>query len=301
MPIPKQHEIERPLLQVLHALGGQASPRDVYGLLEQRFDDLTEADKAEVLTAGMSRWRNRVQFVRQNLVQQGLLDPSERGVWRLTAAGKLRAEHDGPAAATAREGAADESVSAHTGARPSLERTESALATTEAALGNAKAALFAQLDLYRQAQHEWMLARLAKLSWRELEQLTGHVLARCGLDNVVVTPGSHDGSIDGHGTLLTGIVRLRVAFQCKHQVARVDRPQIDKFRGAIQGDYDQGIFVSLSEFTAGAKEASSKRGTVRIELIDGDDLVRKMLDTGIGATREELHVFEGAAFPAGDP
>jgi len=66
MPIPKKQEIEQPLLQVLHALGGHAATRDIYGPLERYFDDLTEADKAEQLTAGVSRWRNRVQFVRLN-------------------------------------------------------------------------------------------------------------------------------------------------------------------------------------------------------------------------------------------
>jgi len=222
-----------------------------------------------------------------NLVQQGLLDPGERGIWRLTAAGKRRAERDAPAAATAREEAAVE--------------PRSSLASAAAALANAREALFAQFDLYKQAQDEWMLARLAELSWREFEMLTGHILARCGLDDVEVTPGTHDGGIDGHGSVLIGIVRLRVAFQCKQQADRVGRPMIDMFRGAIQGQYDQGVFVSLSEFTTEAKRASSKGGAVRIELIDGAELVRKMLETGIGVTREQLLVFTQAEFPAGDP
>jgi restriction endonuclease Mrr len=99
MTMPKQSDIEQPILTVLRAFGGQAAPKDVYARLEQFFEDLTEADKAEQLTSGALRWRNRVQFARQNLVMQGLIDPSERGLWRLTAAGAQRAPSPEPEAA----------------------------------------------------------------------------------------------------------------------------------------------------------------------------------------------------------
>jgi restriction system protein len=89
-----------------------------------------------------------------------------------------------------------------------------------------------------------------------------------------------------------------VAFQCKLYTNRIDRPEIDKFRGAIQGEFEQGIFVTTSEFTAGAKEASYKRGTVRIQLIDGAELVRKMFDNGIGVAREPFYLFKQTEFPS---
>ena len=95
MTIPKQVDIELPLLHALRQLGGRAQPRDVYAVLEQHFVELTEADKAERLESGGSRWQNRVQFARQNLVIQGLVDPSERGVWKLTADGDRRAQQQG--------------------------------------------------------------------------------------------------------------------------------------------------------------------------------------------------------------
>src|SRR5262249_49808582 len=76
MSIPKQTDIELPLLRALRELGGRAQPRDVYTVLERHFIELTEADKAERLESGGSRWQNRVQFARQNLVSQGLIDRS---------------------------------------------------------------------------------------------------------------------------------------------------------------------------------------------------------------------------------
>lgn len=285
MTMPKQSEIEQPLLTVLRVLGGQAAPKDVYARLEQFFEGLTEADKAEQLTSGVSRWRNRVQFARQNLVMQGLIDPGERGQWKLTAAGALRAPSSESEAAAL---------------MPAVVLTQPPDGDdTALMLGADTDPIFAQRNAHEELQRQQLFARLRALSWREFEHLTGRILHACGLDDVVVTQGSRDGGIDGHGTVLTGIIRLRVAFQCKLQTNRIDRAEIDKFRGAIQGEFEQGIFVTTSEFTAGAKQCSYKRGTVRIQLIDGDELVRKMFDNGIGVSRHEFYLFKQTAFPSG--
>ena len=70
---------------------------------------------------------------------------------------------------------------------------------------------------------------------------------------------------------------MNVAFQCKRwTTANVGRPEIDKFRGAIQGEYEQGIFFTTANFASGAKEVSIKRGAVPIILIDGPSIVELM-------------------------
>jgi len=45
--MPKQQEIEVPLLAALEKLGGKAKPQDVYALVTQAFPQLTSADLAE--------------------------------------------------------------------------------------------------------------------------------------------------------------------------------------------------------------------------------------------------------------
>src|SRR5215470_7670304 len=101
MSIPKQTDIELPLLRALRELGGRAPPRDVYAVLESHFTELTEADKAERLESGGSRWQNRVHFARQHLVSQGLIDRSERGIWKFTAEGDRRAQQQSTPASPA--------------------------------------------------------------------------------------------------------------------------------------------------------------------------------------------------------
>jgi len=79
-----------------------------------------------------------------------------------------------------------------------------------------------------------------------------------------VTSISNDGGVDGCGKLRVGIAHMNVAFQCKRwTVGNVGGPEIDKFRGAIQGEYEQGIFFTTSGFANGAKEVSIKKSSCR--------------------------------------
>ena len=66
--LPKQKEVEVPLLEVLIELGGQGRPREVYPLVTRRFPEIREEDLLERTPSGINRWTNRIQWARQNLV-----------------------------------------------------------------------------------------------------------------------------------------------------------------------------------------------------------------------------------------
>ena len=57
---------------------------------------LNAADQMETLAHGESRWKNRVQWARQTMVEKGHLDKSVHGVWTITQEGLKRLESDGP-------------------------------------------------------------------------------------------------------------------------------------------------------------------------------------------------------------
>lgn len=82
---------EVPMLEVIAEHGDRAAAREVLDELETRLDGLlTEVDK-QPLSTGTIRWRNRAQFVRLRLVEQGdLVKDSPRGVWELTQQGRRR-------------------------------------------------------------------------------------------------------------------------------------------------------------------------------------------------------------------
>lgn len=94
--------------------------------------------------------------------------------------------------------------------------------------------------------------------------------------------------IDGYGKLRLGLATMNVAFQCRRWQGNVNRPEVDKFRGAIQGEFEQGVFFTTSDFTPDARDASLKRGAVPIILLNGDSIVELMMDKGLGVQRVPL-------------
>ncbi len=72
----------------------------------------------------------------------------------------------------------------------------------------------------------------------------------------------------------------------------IARWEIDKFRGAIQGDYDHGVFLTTGRFTADAEAASIKKGAISLLLLDGDAIAESMIHTGIGVVRRPVQLFD---------
>jgi restriction system protein len=112
-----------------------------------------------------------------------------------------------------------------------------------------------------------------------------------GFHDTAVTKVSSDGGIDGYGKLKVGLANLNVAFQCKRWTkGNIQRPEIDRFRGAAQGDFEQGIFFTTASFSQGAVSASIKRGAVPIILVDGESIVDLMMDKGFGVQVDTISI-----------
>ncbi|WP_320171201.1 restriction endonuclease [Maridesulfovibrio sp.] len=143
--------------------------------------------------------------------------------------------------------------------------------------------------------HEKYIASFKKVLLEELKNLTPYefevfsknLLKSYGVKELMVTSPSRDGGIDGEGILKAGLSKLCVAFQCKRwKGGKVGRGEVDKFRGAIQGKFDQGIFFTTSTFTSGAKAVSTRVGAVPIILVNGDGIVDIMLEKRCGVQQE---------------
>jgi Mrr N-terminal domain len=89
-------EYEVPILEALRDRGGRAPTSEVIDSLGERLDDrLSDADR-EPLSSGETRWRNRAQFARLNLIELGdMVRGSPRGVWEISEQGldRVRSEH----------------------------------------------------------------------------------------------------------------------------------------------------------------------------------------------------------------
>lgn len=270
MPFPKQGDIEIPLLKVLAESGGSAKPRDIYPKVAAYFPELSVEEQEQRLESSAStrKWWNLVQWVRQRLVESHEIDGSTRGVWTLTDAGRARLS---PPRGQA-------------GITPALSvATEQVADLTLRDLANRS----------RDQAKSRLLTELKSLTPTGFEHFCMELLQQLGFSNVAVTRRSGDGGIDGFGDFRQGAVSIRSAFQAKRWAdAPVGRPEIDKLRGAIQGDYDHGVFITTSRFTKEATEASYKKGAITILLLDGGAIAELMIDRGIGVVKQPLYLYE---------
>jgi restriction system protein len=267
MAFPKQSEVEVPLLSAINRRGGSAKPRDLYVEVAAHFPELTAAEQEQRLesTPAVKKWWNLVQWVRQHLVETGEIDGSTRGVWTITAKGVARLNGKGVAG------------------QRSSESPDAAREITLRDLANKT----------RQEAKSRLLTELKALTPTAFEHFCLELLEQLGYRNVAVTRRSGDGGIDGHGDFQQGAVSIKSAFQAKRWTdAPVGRPEIDKLRGAIQGEYDHGVFMTTSRFTKDAAEASYKKGAISILLLDGDSIVEMMLERGIGVVKQPLYLYE---------
>jgi restriction system protein len=261
--IPTQAEIEIPLLEALVAFGGEAPPKKLYPLVTAKFPQLTEEDLAARLAHGERKWNNRIQWSRQALINAGDMASPRRGMWAITEQGRKRLEQNRKGESDAPKHVAPASVSL--------------------------------VDLYEKYELQFrskLLDRLYELTPTQFEHFARQLLVGYGFVQVTVTEVSKDGGIDGHGMLRVGLARMAVAFQCKRWEGNVSRPEVDKFRGAIQGEYEQGLFFTTSDFTKGAMEASIKKGAVPVILLNGESIVDLMIDKEFGVQKKPLHIFE---------
>jgi restriction system protein len=137
-----------------------------------------------------------------------------------------------------------------------------------------------------------VLRAVNDLQTREFEHFCRNLIRLYGFHDVVVTNIGRDGGIDGHGRLTMGLTSFNVAFQCKKwRHANVGRPEVNQFRGDIQGKYEQGIFFTTARFTSEAQHSGVQPGAVTIVLMDGPAIVDKMLEKGFGVEKVTLELY----------
>ncbi len=134
------------------------------------------------------------------------------------------------------------------------------------------------------AIHHDLQERLLALSPRGFELFAGDLLVYIGLQNVAITQYVSDGGIDAHGDLLaeSGLVRVPTGVQVKRLRHNVQRPDIDRFIGALSEQFFHGIFITTSAFAPKAQEKARASRYVRIDTIDGAQLSALMLRHSLG-------------------
>ncbi len=99
--------------------------------------------------------------------------------------------------------------------------------------------------------------QLLGMSARSFEFFAGDFLVYIGLAGVSVTRYFGDGGIDAQGDLIAGMFRIPTGIQVKRYRNNVQRPDIEKFIGALSGRFSQGMFMTTANYAPSALQKAS--------------------------------------------
>lgn len=247
-----------PTLKALDELGGSGSNEEIYNRV-LTITQLTTDVINEMHNFTMTEVEYRLAWARTYLKNFGAIESSKQRVWALTAKGKKMLK-DG-----------------------NIDIKEIQSFTTKK---HNKSKAPSEEDLVETASVNWreqITDRLQHLDPYAFERLAQRLLRECGFSDVQVTKRSGDGGIDGTGKLrIQGIFSFNVAFQCKRYKGQVGAGAIRDFRGSLGTNVEKGVLITTGAFTKTAKEEASSEGKRLIDLMDGEELINKLAEYGIG-------------------
>jgi len=275
--MPKEENIELPLLKVLKDAGGSLSIRDAIAKTKELYPELTDEEKASMLTSGENRLNNRIAWCRQRLVEKGEIDSSTRGIWKITEEGKKRVESEWPSWKAEyveikphiRTQRSSESMKRQENFTTPIELIDSII---EEITEDVKAQILKRLKDVEPATFENIVAQLLeKLGYGNIDD-----------GSIKVTGRSHDGGIDG----ICSLDKLglgKAIFQAKRWDANVGIDPVARLVGTVHNRASSGILITTADFTAEAKKEADRVGNIR--LIDGQELASLMIQAGLGVKK----------------
>ena len=268
--IPTYDSMMPSLIQALQDLGGSGTIEELENkvaellkLLDEQLEVMHDPEKR-----GQSEFSYRLAWTRSYLKRYGLIENSGRGVWALTAKGMKASNVD--------EKEIVRTVREHFRARGQSKVEEDALEVS-------------------QTWSDELLALLQQMPADAFERLVQRLLRESGFTQVEVTGRSGDGGVDGHGIMrLGGLLSFHVIFQCKRYQHAVSPSQVRDFRGAMVGRADKGLLVTTGTFTKDAIREATRDGAPAIDLIDGEALITKLKELGLGVKTQKIEVEHGS-------
>lgn len=247
-----------PTLKALFALGGSGSNEEIYkGVLS--IMNLSEEIIDELHTFTMTEVEYKLMWARTYLKNFGALVNSRQGIWSLTSKGVKMASLD---EINTKE------IIEFTNKKRGIKSAEE------------------NIDAIIEERKDWRKSIseiLYNINPYAFERLAQRLLRECGFSDVIVTKKSNDGGIDGTGKLrIKGIFSFNVAFQCKRYKGQVGASAIRDFRGSLPTSIEKGVMITTGSFSYAAREEASSEGKRLIDLMDGEELIDKLAEYGIG-------------------
>jgi len=232
------------------------------GLSDEQLEILHDPEKGS-----QTEIEYRLAWTRTYLKKYGALENSSRGVWALTTQGR-QLDQVNPKAVKQFFHKQREQAKTAISHEGELEKPDTAT-----------------------SWRDELLATLLKMESAAFERLIQRLLRESGFIQVEVTGQSGDGGIDGKGIMrLGGLLSFHVLFQCKRYRGTVSASQVRDFRGAMMGRADKGLLITTGNFTKDAVKEATRDGASAIDLIDGDQLMDRLKELGLGVKTERIEV-----------
>lgn len=261
-PIPTFDSMFIPTLQALKSLGGSGTIEEIYEKVAQILDIPDSILEIPHGNTSQTEIEYRLAWSRTYLKKYGLIENSTRGVWSLIST-SIDPESLNPRDIIK---SARELYKANSSQVDTLDDSIDVIDSHD------------ELD-WAQEMHQILLS----LDPSAFERLTQRLLRESGFIQVQVTGKSGDGGIDGVGIArINGFLSFHVLFQCKRYQGSVTASQIRDFRGAMQGRTDKGLLITTGTFTRDAIKEATRDGAPPIDLIDGEQLVQRLKELGLG-------------------
>ena len=266
--IPTYDSFMNPLIKALKELGGSGTIEEInnkvtefVNLSDEQLEMLHDPDKGS-----QTEVEYRLAWTRTYLKKYGVLENSSRGVWALTPKGNKLEK---------------------------ISPKEVKRFVREQSRKTQKIEIKDELDEAEtvEAWRDELLNTLLRMDPSAFERLVQRLLRESGFTQVEVTGKSGDGGIDGKGIMrLGGLLSFHVIFQCKRYQGSVSVSQVRDFRGAMVGRADKGLLITTGNFTKDAVREATRDGAPAIDLIDGDMLMDRLKELGLGVKMKKIEV-----------
>lgn len=267
-----------------------------------KYMKLTQADMQLQQASGGSVFYDRVGWCRTYLKKAGLIDSPARATFIITDEGK-KALENGANNITLEYLEQFQSFLDFLGNRITHvspgKVTSAPVASTLAEVTKD----YSPQDLLNYALEEMhrtladeLITEVLKVDAYDFEQLVVKLLQKMGYGTLknaedAVTKKSGDEGIDGVVTTdKFGFDSLYVQAKRWNKSATVGRPEIQKFLGALAGQgATKGLFITTSKFSKEAVEFAQKQLHQKIVLIDGDALMKLMIEYELGVSTTAVY------------
>ncbi len=255
---------------------------------------LSDLERAETMPGGGNRARNRVHWALEFLCQAQAVSRPKRGFAQISDFGRqlLAEQPGGVTLARLRQTDGLKDWKRRSQAK-AAQREQGTPEISDVEVENEERTPLEQIDCsiseIRSSIASQLLQRLRDEKPEFLERTVLRLLHAMGYgsseDDLQHLGGSNDGGVDG-------VIRQdkfgldQIYIQAKRYGSQtVGRPHVQNFVGALTGQHaTRGVFITTSDYSKEAREYAETIQQYRVILIDGEELVRLMIENKVGVT-----------------